>query len=58
VPNVPIPNCVPRWIQKPMFTSTIFLLLIFWKKEAIDYDSPEFHAIEVATEMVQLTSRR
>jgi hypothetical protein len=41
-----------------MFSSTIFLLLTFWKKGGIDYASPEYHAIEVATEMVYLTSKR
>jgi len=41
-----------------MFTSTIFLLIIFWRNRGIDYASAEYHAIKVATEMVHLTSRR
>ncbi|KAF9646992.1 hypothetical protein BDM02DRAFT_2831037 [Thelephora ganbajun] len=43
---------------KPMFSSCIFLLLIFWRKKVIDYDSPEYHAVNVATEMLHLTSQR
>ena len=56
--NTSIPDYTHYWIQKPMFTSTIFLLLVFWKKGSIDYDSPEYRAVELATEMVQLTSKR
>ena len=41
-----------------MFTSTILLLLLFWKKGAIDYASDEYRAIRVATEMVNLTAKR
>jgi len=57
-PNMPIHNHNRHRIQKPMFTSTVFLLLVFWKKGNVDYGSPEHHAIEFATEMVQLTSKR
>ena len=41
-----------------MFTSTIFLLLMFREKGAIDYASDEYHAIKFATEMVNLTAKR
>lgn len=41
-----------------MFDACIFLLLVFWRKKTVDYDSREYHAIEFATEMVELTSKR
>lgn len=44
--------------QKPMFDASIFLLLVFWRKKAVDYHSREYHAIKVVTEMIHLTSKR
>jgi hypothetical protein len=52
------PNRTLNWPQKPLFDATLFLLLFFWRKKGIDYDSQEYHAINVATEMLQLTSKR
>ena len=40
-----------------MFTSTVPLLLLFWK-ETIDYASEEYCNIKLATEMVNLTAKR
>lgn len=51
-------NKVFRRAQKSLFTSTIFLLLMFWKKKGIDYGSPEFRAIDISTEMVAQTAKR
>ncbi|KAF9778891.1 fungal-specific transcription factor domain-containing protein [Thelephora terrestris] len=36
---------------KPMFDACVFLLLVFWRKKAIDYNSREYRAIEFVTEM-------
>lgn len=44
--------------QKSLFTSTIFLLLMFWKKGGFDYSSPEFRAIEVSMAVVEQTVKR
>lgn len=44
--------------QKSLFTSTIFLLLMFWKQGGINYGSPEFRAVMVGTEMVEQTAKR
>lgn len=36
----------------------IFLLLMFWKKKGIDYNSPEFWAIEAGAKMIGHTGKR
>ena len=45
-------------IQKPVFTSIIFLIILSWKTGGMDDNSPEYHAIEVGTKLVDLASER
>jgi len=45
-------------LTKTIFASSIFLLLMFWKKGGIDYDSPEYRAIEAGKEIIRKISGR
>jgi len=39
--------------QKCIFASSMFLLLMFWKKGRFDRDSPEYHAVEVSKAVLE-----
>ena len=45
-------------IQKSIFASSVFLLLMFWKKGGFDRDSPEYRAIEASRAMIEKTLER
>ncbi|KAF9643134.1 hypothetical protein BDM02DRAFT_3192157 [Thelephora ganbajun] len=44
--------------MKPIFGSIVFLIILSWKTGGIEDDSPEYHAIETGTKLVDLTSER
>lgn len=45
-------------IQKSVFASSLFLLLVFWKKGGSDRDSPEYRAVEASKRVLEKTSGR
>jgi hypothetical protein len=45
-------------IQKSIFASSVFLLLMFWKDGGFDHDSPEYRAVEAAKRVISKTSGR
>lgn len=44
--------------QKSIFASSVFLLLMFWKKGRVDRDSPEYRAVEASKAILEKTLER